>query len=441
MKFSARRAFQSLCMGIFVIALLHVIVYQWKPPQKAGQFNFARKINEALNGGNFVQQDDSSRRSRNMKFYIAFKYWEQLSMATNNLIALTALASYSGHQVVVPFVNDSKFFGYKMSSDDTQTLALYYNLSAFNNTLRSHGYSTLVSWETFQSVCRDKLDLLIRFSYGEEASRRQQTTEIQGFQTRFGFNISKTVRVDSGMLRSVESFLDKVVKGSKCVGIQEWRGNMEVPERAFFPLPMDIHSSLSLHHVAFFNEKLLEIVDDFMNKTLGSNYISHHIRTEQILKRSNGNFTTLVNCIKKQASLIKNIRARHPNYNKLFVAVDFTEFGSQSKWAREARGKASLLLKHLNELFDNMVFLQPQFYKIKDKGAVAIVEMALLASGKELFLTGGGCFQHFMAQQFMKRSPNSFDKVYGVCNNAIDQIDFRLSVFNQIYQPSLTKSV
>ena len=46
-------------------------------------------------------------------------------MATNNLIALTALASYSGLQVVVPFVNDSQFFGYKMSSDDTQTLALY----------------------------------------------------------------------------------------------------------------------------------------------------------------------------------------------------------------------------------------------------------------------------------------------------------------------------
>ena len=46
-------------------------------------------------------------------------------MATNNVIALTALASYNGHQVVVPFVNDSQFFGYKMSSDDTQTLALY----------------------------------------------------------------------------------------------------------------------------------------------------------------------------------------------------------------------------------------------------------------------------------------------------------------------------
>ena len=85
----------------------------------------------------------------------------------------------------------------------------------------------------------------------------------------------------------------------------------------------------------------MEIVDDFINKTLGSNYISHHIRAEQILKRSNGNFTTLVNCIKKQASLIKNIRARHPNYNKLFVAVDFTTFGLQSTDVSEASRKAS----------------------------------------------------------------------------------------------------
>ena len=100
-NFSAQRALKSLCMGIVVIALLHVIVYLWKPPQKAWQVNFAREISEVLNAGNFVQQDDSSRQSRNMKFHIAFRFWEQLSMATNNLVALAALASYSGLQVVV----------------------------------------------------------------------------------------------------------------------------------------------------------------------------------------------------------------------------------------------------------------------------------------------------------------------------------------------------
>ena len=92
----------------------------------------------------------------------------------------------------------------------------------------------------------------------------------------------------------------------------------------------------------------------------------------------------------RNASLIKNIRARHPNYNKLFVAVDFTAFGSQSKWVSEARRKASLLLKHLNQPFDNMVFLQPYFYNNKDKGAVAILEKALLISGKQLLSTGSG---------------------------------------------------
>ena len=411
---SARRTFIQF-KAIFAIALF-LIYLKWKLAQKGCQLNFTNwESDEIINQENFTRQNNASHlESQNAKFYIAFRYFEQLSMATKNLIDLTALASYSGHQVVVPFVNDSKFFGYKMSSD-TQTLALYYNLSALNNTLRSHGYSILVSWETFQNVCRDKLDLLLSFSYGKAALGRRQMTEIRGEQNRFGFKISKTVRVDSGMLRSVESFLDKVVKGSTCVGIQQWRGNgTGLNDRPFFPLPNSIYQSLSKSHLSF-NDKLLEIADEFINKTLGSNYISLHMRTEGILKRSDGNFTTLVNCIKKQASLVKNIRARHPDYDKLFVAADFTAFGSQSPWVSEARSRASLLLKHLHELFQKIVFFQPHFYNLRDRGAVAIVEMAVLASGKQLFLTGGGSFEYFIRTQFMKRSPNSYDKVHRVC--------------------------
>ena len=99
------------------------------------------------------------------KFYFVFSYAEQLSMATRNLLALAALGTYSGHQVVVPFVKNSRFFGSSKMSSDTQTLELYYNLSALNNKLRSHGYSTLVSWETFQNGCRNKLDLLLYINY------------------------------------------------------------------------------------------------------------------------------------------------------------------------------------------------------------------------------------------------------------------------------------
>ena len=62
-----------------------------------------------------------------------------------------------------------------------------------------------------------------------------------------------------------------------------------------------------------------------------------------------------------------------------------------------------------------MVFLQPNFYNIKDKGAVAIVEMALLISGKQLFLTEVGSFEYTIRALFVKRSPFNDDKVHEVC--------------------------
>ena len=53
----------------------------------------------------------------------------------------------------------------------------YYNLSAFSNTLRSHGYSTLVSWETFQSVCQDKFSLSIRRFWGKRGKMEAKKGE------------------------------------------------------------------------------------------------------------------------------------------------------------------------------------------------------------------------------------------------------------------------
>ena len=72
-------------MGILVIVLLHVIVYLCKVPKKAWQFNFARKSNAVLNGGNFAQNENSLIQRRNLKFYTAFGYWEQLTQATNTI--------------------------------------------------------------------------------------------------------------------------------------------------------------------------------------------------------------------------------------------------------------------------------------------------------------------------------------------------------------------
>ena len=365
------------------------------------------------------------------KFYMAFSYSEQLSKATDNLIALAALAVYSGRQVVVPFVNNSQFTATNLNSG-TQTLALYYNLSEFNRKLRSHGYSTLVSWKRFQNVCQERLDILVHFIYGKEAtSWRRKKNSTQGLvspcwgkrkhQNFFqGFKIIRTVCVDIAILHgSVDKFHNEVVKGSPCVGIARWTGNGTLTSfRTKFPLPLTIRRPLSKSDFVF-NETLLEVTHEFTLKSLSSDYISVHIRSEWILKRSNGSIPTLVNCFKQLAAQIKDIRTeKHRGYGGVFVAVDFLASGSKTFGVLAARTGARSLIMHLKEMLDNPVFFQPDVYNLVDGGSVAIVEMNVLASGSELFLVGGGSFESWVRHQFAKRNNRGYHaKVYYVCTD------------------------
>ena len=84
------------------------------------------------------------------KILFVFYYWEQLTMATNNFLHLTALAVQEGRQVVVPFVKDSRFRGVPtLHRHRLNTLGLYYNVTALNESLRLHGHGTLINWEGF----------------------------------------------------------------------------------------------------------------------------------------------------------------------------------------------------------------------------------------------------------------------------------------------------
>ena len=61
------------------------------------------------------------------------------------------------------------------------------------------------------------------------------------------------------------------------------------------------------------------------------------------------------------------------------------------------------------------IIFQPSAYNLTDHGAVAIVEMNILSSGKRLFLVGGGSFQGWQASIFKKT--NSAQKVK--CRNEL----------------------
>ena len=48
------------------------------------------------------------------------------------------------------------------------------------------------------------------------------------------------------------------------------------------------------------------------------------------------------------------------------------------------------------------IIFEPSAFNLTDHGAVAIVEMSILSSGKRLFVVGGGSFQWWQASHFKK---------------------------------------
>ena len=362
-----------------------------------------------------VNEDTRGRQ----KIIMSFLYWEQLTMGTNNLLHLTALAAYGGRQVVVPFVKDSQFRGV-VTSDGYESLERYYNVAALNDMLRLRGHSTLISWDGFQDVCKGSLDVLVYFNYKDlNTTTRNFSLATPYFPCKqnrenifHGIKIGRRICVNTFALDSVERFENEVIRGLPCVGILEWRGTSKTnPDRAQFNLMSIVSKVLSYNDASeSFSSKLLYIARDFVRKSLGPDFISVHVRTEQILKTGR-NLTTVKKCLvnlKKRVDSMRRTNTVHAIPVRIFLATDFSEFGSSSKIGIPARKKAKSLMKKLAPLFP--VIFQPVEYKLADRGEVAIVEMNILTSGKYLVVLGGGSFQYWVATQFLHKNNNDTTK-------------------------------
>ncbi|XP_078342925.1 uncharacterized protein LOC144628661 [Oculina patagonica] len=351
-------------------------------------------------------------RRTGKKIFIAFNYWEQLTAATNNLLDLTALAAYGGRQVVVPFVKHSLFYG-SPKEKGTETLALYYNVTALNRTLGSRGHGTLISWKEFQKVCQGKLDVLVHFDY----TRNNQATG--GFlpckdrwRNTFGdFKVGRSICMNVFAVDSVEKFENEVVKRLPCVGLAEWRGsNHKYRYRAQFNLSSVVTHRINSGDAAiFFSSKLLHVARDFITKNLGPQFFSMHIRTERILKlaKTIRDIAAVKMCISNLTARVQSEKNVSTAHIPIFLAADFADYGSSSRHVNPARKSANSLMKILAPL--KPVIFQPSAYNLTDRGAVAIVEMNILVSAKHLFVVGGGTFQSWIVKQFLNKN-----NIYGI---------------------------
>ena len=415
---SLRKAFVLFC-GITILAMGAFYLRRATNIDDRGRTDIDDRWYNATNPLNNLSSKVAveGMQTSGKKIFIAFNYWEQLTMGTNNFFDLTALASYGGRQVVVPLVNDSKFHGLP-TAKGMQTLELYYNVSALNITLHSRGHSTLISWKEFQDVCQGKLDVLVRIDY---TKLKKSTAESQATRPFFpcndsghtdaistDFKVQRTVCMKVFALNSVSKFENEVVKSLPCVGLDQWRGSKYKNRfRAQFNLtPLVTNRLNSLRDAAvFFSSKLLHVAQDFIAKNLGTLFVSVHVRAERILSTFK-NITAVVKCL---SNLVTQFQKHKKNMNSdmpVFLAADFADYGSSSKQVKPARENAELLMKILAPL--KPVIFQPSVYNLTDRGAVAIVEMNILVSGKHLSVAGGGKFQAWIINQFVNK--NNIDR-------------------------------
>ena len=334
-------------------------------------------------------------------------------MATNNFLDLTALAAYGGRQVVLPFVKDSRFYG-APAEKGFETLALYYNVSALNRTLRSHGYGTLISWKEFQDVCQGKLDVLVHFDYTDLSKSQKYNGTTRAFfpcndrqgKTFGDLKAERTICMNVFAVDSVGKFENEVIERLPCIGLAEWRGsNNKRSYRAQFNLSGAVRNRLHFRETAIvFSSELLQVARDFIAKSLGPFFVSAHIRAEKMLKFG----TTFNNSaeVKERISNLTILVQRYRNTSTvpvpLFLATDFSDYGSSSYRAIVVRKNAKSLMKIAFPL--KAIIFQPSTYNLTDRGAVAIVELNILVSSKRLFVVGGGSFQTWVASKFLNNN-------------------------------------
>ena len=360
------------------------------------------------------------------KFFIAFSFGDQLTRATESLLALAALARYGNRSVVVPFAKDSMFYGTNLEKNgrNAGTLSQYFDLKALNTKLDSYGYGLLKGWRHFQQNCNQSLDVLLdvlmdRSPVHLSNTQRQllnQTgwtpcrSNVQQTGDNFrGFTIKQKICIDPEILTSVQQLESDVLRGSSCVGFVKWRG--VGIGRCHFPLSSDkVPSPFSVRHEVPFSRELVQVAQEFAVKHLGNNYISVHIRSEWVLRGHKSNMTYLLECFRQLDSRIQNIKQK-TGLEKIFLATDFSKFGSKSYNIRPAQNNSEMLLKYLHTLLKNPHVFDPRTVDLSDRGSIAIVEMKILSAGKKLFLVGGGNFEDWIKYQFEKVGDNVAEKI------------------------------
>ena len=391
---------------------------------------------------------DDSPNVKN-RFLFAFRYYEQLTMATKNFLSFASLATATGRQFVEPFVNSSRFSGLRTGvsisrlikeKEKFTVIDNYFDRRNLQYQLKTRGYSNMVSYEKFREEC-DEIQVVIHFLYNEANTDRDlkkwykidnsaikrlrkdiskrgwvecQFVEKSKISRFLGKRVRRYVCVDPEKITTTDQLRDQILGESQCAAVIFWKGNGT--RRTHFPLPAQITEPLKpvhLHHA----EYLIDIANDYIRNTIKRPFVSVHVRVERHMRwKGVGVTEECIQRLSKSVSYHKKIN----NLHKVFLAHDLGPAGSDTLKRFASPKNLQEVERNLTLELETPFRFDPTKYNLHDRGAIAIVEMHILSLGESLFTLGKGNFQEWVRDLFLSQNAMDTSLVHAHCNIMID---------------------
>lgn len=119
-----------------------------------------------------------------------------------------------------------------------------------------------------------------------------------------------------------------------------------------------------------FSRRLVQAAQEFPVKQLGNSYISVHIRSEWVLSEHDSNMTCLPDCFRQLSSRIQDAKQK-TGLKKIFLATDFSSFGSVSYNVQPAQEKSEMLLKYLDKLLETPHAFDLRTVELSGRGSIS----------------------------------------------------------------------
>ena len=351
------------------------------------------------------------------------RYWEQLTMNLRALISLAGQARIGGRKVLEPRVKDSVF------DLHGHPLGIYFDVKHFNNILAASDYANLANQDEYDSACSsaNASHVIIHFLYPQKgvdftkdkmhlsdqeynaissAASKSGWTECTAL-THFvkGSSKSKQYCVDPKKFTKWEKLEKDVVKGARCLTICAWRG-IGSGFRTFFS---ESEYKIKSRDIQFALKPPWDILKEakmFKNKVISDRYIAVQVRGERVVIPHN--LDRLRSCLRLLAEVVGMLK-QLSDIKQVLIASDMSDFGSGS-WRGSLKGE----VYNDNTLKDLHSFLISSTGGIEykpaasdhDRGAVALVEMELIARAQHLITIGTGSFQEWIKAKFLEQHRN-----------------------------------